>query len=377
MRSTRSKKVLLIAIQWRLHGAIGGLSQRIAMYAMRAYDRGFEVECLTSWSMADHLSSVDHPALTWIDDRKLRAFYAAKAMVAAGVGLVTGRYTRVHFSGGGKIGNFIFLLASRLGIETSCTFGSRTLDMASYGKEPAKTTWINVLNAADRIDVLNPGHDLYTWREKISVSKCSFPSRLVGKDVRLEHKLPLMVFCGALITNKNPLLAIQIAEAVRASGTEVNLVMFGDGMLRRECEGLALAVNEKYGSDVVTFGAPDQYFHTLSKAALFLSLQEHDNYPSQSLMEAMAHGCRCVCTADGDTLLMFPDVKDENILVNSRVPTDFVNPCVLLLNRHEPSLANSEHINFNHNILRFSEYFDRFLGLAAPGGRAALDGDGI
>lgn len=362
MEEDRKRRVLLIAIQWKLRGAIGGMSQRFVMYATRAYDRGHDVQCLTSWSMANHLGSVGHPALICIEDRKFRLFHAARVACLVGFKIVKGQYDRVHFAGGGKIGEILLFLASKMGVEVSCTFASRTLEMASYDNEASRTKWIGILNIADKIDVLNPGHDLNQWLEKISVSECSFPSRLVGKEIGLRPKIPLMVFSGALVANKNPLLAIRIAEAIRASGINAKLVVFGDGALRAECEALARTINERYGLAVISFGAPDQYFDALRKAALFLSLQEYDNYPSQSLMEAMAYGCRCVCTLEGDTSLMFPSLSDENVLVDSRSADMFLEGCARLINRRDASVENSEHISLFHNIGKFSVYFDAFLG---------------
>ncbi len=39
----------------------------------------------------------------------------------------------------------------------------------------------------------------------------------------------------------------------------------------------------------------------LKDSYIFLSLQDYDNYPSQSLIEAMAHGCSVIATNFGDT----------------------------------------------------------------------------
>jgi len=232
--------------------------------------------------------------------------------------------------------------------------------MAAYGDERAVGRWRSLLDAADRIDVLNPGHDLVEWSDKISVSPCSFPARLVGKEILLRDKEALLVFSGALEASKNPLLAIDIGRAARRINENIRLVIFGRGSLRAECEARAAKVNREFGSEVILFGEQDHYFTTLARASVFLSLQDYDNYPSQSLMEAMRFGCRCICTADGDTRLLFPRSNDS-IFIDSRDSGDFVEACVAMSSIVEPSSSNSMHIMKSFTLRRFSSYFDDFL----------------
>jgi glycosyltransferase involved in cell wall biosynthesis len=173
------------------------------------------------------------------------------------------------------------------------------------------------------------------------------------------------------VPSKNPLLALSIIEKILASGRQARLLIFGGGALRAECEVIAESINRAHGDGAVVFGAPELYFDALSEASLFLSLQDHDNYPSQSLMEAMAYGCRCVCTSDGDTRLMFPVGSDDHALLDSRDPKEFADACLRFIDRREPSTVNSEHIFSNHSISAFSRYFDEFMGLAVASRREA------
>lgn len=352
---------LLIAVQWRQRGAIGGMSQRFVQYAASAGQRGMRVRCLTSWSLANHLGLNGNSALFCIDDRRFQRIGMMFALIRFICGILLCKYSVVHFAGGGLLGRALLLTAKFRGIKTSCTFASRTLAMASYGSAEKEREWIRLLDASQKIDVLNPGNDLWRWRDKVVVSACSFPSRLVGVDISIVDKRPLIVFCGSLVHSKNPLLAIRIVDELRFHVGEARLVVFGGGPLRSECETEAALVNKRHGGVVIEFGKPEDYFATLSIASVFLSLQDFDNYPSQSLMEGMAFGCRCVCTSDGDTALMFPSGSDDHALIDSRDALHFVPACRRFINLTSPSKVNSDFIRENHTFSRFSEYFDHFL----------------
>jgi glycosyltransferase involved in cell wall biosynthesis len=45
----------------------------------------------------------------------------------------------------------------------------------------------------------------------------------------------------------------------------------------------------------------------LARTKIFVSLQRYENYPSQSLLEAMASGCAVIATDVGDTRLLLDE----------------------------------------------------------------------
>ena len=116
----------------------------------------------------------------------------------------------------------------------------------------------------------------------------------------------LIAFVGRLAPEKNPLLLVDAVGQLRASGIPCRVLMLGEGPLlqavRRRIRELGLdAVFE------VTFA--DRPLDRIAGASIFVSLQSGDNYPSQSLLEAMGAGCAVVATAVGETArLVTPDV---------------------------------------------------------------------
>ncbi len=144
--------------------------------------------------------------------------------------------------------------------------------------------------------------------EKIAVSP--------GSVVDLERfrpapvKEPWVVFAGRLIDDKNPLLFVEAAALIRRSVPEARFFLFGDGPLASEVEaavrrfGLHEAMVQGFQADI----AP-----VLAKGAVFVSLQRQDNYPSQSLLEAMASGLACVATDVGLTWRLVDDTTGVRV----------------------------------------------------------------
>ena len=94
---------------------------------------------------------------------------------------------------------------------------------------------------------------------------------------------------------------------------------------------------------------------------VFLSLQKYENYPSQSLLEAISSGCFIIATDVGDTRSLLNEsnsllIKDENELLDAiyKIQSDF--------EYYEKKAKLSSHsIRKTHSIERFSSYFKSFL----------------
>lgn len=170
------------------------------------------------------------------------------------------------------------------------------------------------------------------------------------------------VFCGALEKNKNPLLALDIVYRYwQTYGDVTKLIIFGKGTLEQEVRQKMQVINDEVGRDVVSFGSFAGFSAALQEANVFFSLQEFDNYPSQSLMEGMLMGCKVIATDEGDTRLMLPENEPRNAIVRSRDAVDFISHLRRANEDLRPSLQNARHIEQNHNIDRFKDYFNDFL----------------
>ncbi len=112
------------------------------------------------------------------------------------------------------------------------------------------------------------------------------------------HKEPWVVFAGRLVEEKNPLLFVEAAAEVARAMPSARFVILGEGELAGAVRdaiarlGLERVVSMRFEADTAA---------TLATGMVFVSLQRQDNYPSQSLMEAMACGMAVVATDVGLT----------------------------------------------------------------------------
>lgn len=360
----REKPALVIAVLLKKRGAIGGMAQRFSIVGSYLVERGYNFELLTTASVAEefNLPSVKNSII--LDDLKgsisLASWFTALWVI---VRIMLARFGQVHLAGSGRLLKPVILAARLSGTRISCTFASRTLEMASYGREDDRNAWIQTLNSVHKIDVLNPGHDLHEWECKISVSPCSFPSKLNNLPEAFENnKKKLVVFCGAFERNKNPILAIDIVEEyIRATGDNVGIAMFGKGSLSGAVLDRISELNAKFQRPVASLLPPDKLGEYLSSANVFLSLQEIDNYPSQSVLEAMLMGCKIIATDVGDTKLLFPVGVPHNFAVASREPADFVQAMRVAFSDMSASADNVNFVKTVHTLERFSKYFIDFI----------------
>lgn len=360
------KPVLVVSILYKSRGGVGGMAQRFSYLGSYLSNNCDLFETLTTRSLVNSLKLRVNCRVKLIEDENgifsLRNFFVLAFVVLR---VAFGCYSQVHLAGAGRLSKVFIAMSKASGTKVSCTFASRTLKMASYGNIETEARWIDTLNAVDAIDVLNPGHDLGEWKRKISVSPCSFPSKrnLIPNEYS-SYRDELAVFCGALEKTKNPILALSIIDAyLDKYGGNLSIIIFGRGSLYSEVSEKANQLNMKYGRRVVSFGGQGELIQVLSKASIFLSLQEFDNYPSQSLMEAMLLGCKVIATDEGDTSLMLPKDEAGNTLVRSREPDDYVDAVHVALSNRSASKANSNFIDKSQSVERFSEYFYEFVGL--------------
>ncbi len=111
-------------------------------------------------------------------------------------------------------------------------------------------------------------------------------------------KEPWVVFAGRLVEEKNPLLFIDAVPAILREAPDARIFLLGEGPLgpvvgqALDRLGLRGAVETGFRPDLAPI---------LGQARVFVSLQRQDNYPSQSLLEAMASGAVPVATDVGLT----------------------------------------------------------------------------
>lgn len=340
------------------------MAQRFSIVGAELIKMNKDFELITTRSLVSEFNLPTSPNIHVIEDMgnkiTMRSWITILMVL---IRISASRYKQIHLAGAGRLTQFIVWGTRISSARLSCTFASRTLDMASYGRETDRKKWIDLLNSVDQIDVLNPSHDLHRWKEKISVSPCSFPSKSDRLPKRFENpKRRVAVFCGAFEAYKNPILAIEIIESyITHTKSDVKLVMFGKGTLDSKVERRIEAINTKFGRQVASLEKSDLLGVTLASANVFFSLQEIDNYPSQSVQEAMLMGCKVIATHEGDTALLVPSEGNVNYLVDSRTPEDFLPAMRSAFADLTAATSNVDFINRHHSLKRFLSYFTAFV----------------
>ncbi|HET8580282.1 MAG TPA: glycosyltransferase [Nitrospiraceae bacterium] len=151
---------------------------------------------------------------------------------------------------------------------------------------------IDALTEGIRADLVGRGFS----DQKITVS----PGSLVDLDHYQPEpkKEPWVVFAGRLIEEKNPLLFLEALPTILQVVPTAKCFLLGEGPLRPLVEQ---ALHRLHLHGLVETGFHADLAPVLSKARVFVSLQRLDNYPSQSLLEAMACSTATVATDVGLT----------------------------------------------------------------------------
>ena len=110
-----------------------------------------------------------------------------------------------------------------------------------------------------------------------------------------------ILFVGRLVEAKCPLVLVEVLRILRERGIFMKLVMVGDGPLRTQIENTAasLGLNEFLTlKGYVPYGEMREFYN---KSAIFVLPSRREGV-SSSLLEAMASGCICIASDNGDNL---------------------------------------------------------------------------
>lgn len=274
------------------------------------------------------------------------------------------RCTSVHLATSIVKSTYLLRLFRLFRIPHCITFASNSLDMAAYQSERMRNHWKKVFDLAQNVDVLNPTNSIQTKGIK-HISPASFPYMMEFNNIPEEkffnsRRRNLVVFCGSFVQQKNPLLAIEGFEKFMIEDGHVfpdtELWMFGKGDMHDMVTKRVKQANEKLGGDAIKILPDTQLIECLSEAKIFLSLQDYDNYPSQSIMEAMLF-CNSILSIDnGDTRRLVKE-ENNNVLVKQKDPQEIARGIKLLLEDWKLNKANREWIIKEFSPKKFARYF--------------------
>jgi glycosyltransferase involved in cell wall biosynthesis len=213
-----------------------------------------------------------------------------------------------------------------------------------------------VLKRAGAIDVLSQGiRDILIEAKvndgKIAVSPCSFTDFSLCQPAPQKERA--VVFLGRFVAAKNPMLFAQAIPKITAQESNVHFYMLGKGPLQAQIEEMLRRAGV---AAKVTIGFEANPPQLLNRSAIFVSLQRFENYPSQSLLEAMACGNAIVATDVGETWRL---VDETNGLRVPPTPEAVAEAVVkLLCDPNLPRLqqASRQRALTEHTPERFFDY---------------------
>jgi glycosyltransferase involved in cell wall biosynthesis len=242
-----------------------------------------------------------------------------------------------------------------------------------YGYNDADLSWLKknpldffdteywVLKHCDKIDFLSEGlmnrfeRNVFKVDDKRkSYSPCSFV--IYDNYYPTYPKKNHIVFLGRLHKDRNPLLILESIKLFQniSPNTKEIFYIIGDGALKNE---LASYISSEKLHNVIMTGNVYNPWEYLQYSKIFITVA-NENYPSQSLLEAMACGNAIIASDVGETRKLV--TEDNGILVPL---SSEIIACAIQFLIENP--AECERLGKNarkkvieeHNIDNYSKYF--------------------
>lgn len=219
---------------------------------------------------------------------------------------------------------FYYLIGKMLSKKVVCDMASIYIPSGYFYSLLGKFVCLPFLSTIDGIFCLYPSKvttlkrllsnfpiNLFSRNLTIVSSPCSFTDLdlFQPKPKKKNH----VVFSGRLVSFKNPLLYLKAVSKCQSLFRQLGYKSFilGMGPLKEEVQKQIIEYSIE---DIVDFREDVDTSKFLSESKVFLSIQEDENYPSQSLLEAIACGNFIIATNVGDSHLIVK--KPFGVLVN-------------------------------------------------------------
>lgn len=195
------------------------------------------------------------------------------------------------------------------------------------------------------------------YQHKISISPCSFTD--TEKFRPAAQKENLILFAGRLIEEKNPMLLVKALILLKQKMPHIldgwRVVILGDGFLEQELRNQIVQNELETVVSIERVHCTSEYMQV---ARIFVSLQRTENYPSQSLLEAMASGCAVIATDVGETRRLVDG--ETGLLIPNDSPVYLAQTLADLMASYDRCAGLGrrarERVLRDHTIARFSEY---------------------
>lgn len=258
------------------------------------------------------------------------------------------------------------LIASLVSRKKRLMICADTIGSSQSLKPRLKQTLYNIdIRLSNRIDCLYPSNtEILKAKFKhkpISCTPCSFTDMEKYRPIYPKRKE--IVFLGRLIECKGIMLfaeaVVSISDEIRAKGFICNV--YGSGNQEKEI----IRIIEEHGcTDIVHIqGHINDSAEALHRSMIFCSLQTYGNYPSQSLLEALACGNYCIVTDVSDSHLLIKDSFGSLIEQNKEtLAAALLKAMEILADQYEAIGKESREFLLNHHTVeRSAEYYDAVL----------------
>lgn len=216
------------------------------------------------------------------------------------------------------------------------------------------------LENSDYVDFLSPfilegirDRGIEVKEESVSITPCSFTD--YSKCKIGDKSIFQAAFAGRLEKDKNPGLFLEAAISLSKKYPEIIFHIMGEGRLSADIKDKV----ESSGFKNIIYHA----FHSrptdiLADTSVFVSIQTTNNYPSQSVLEAMGCGNAIIATDVGDTRMF---VNQENGLLINLELIELVTAIEnLYLNkelRERLGRYAYSYVRENHTIEKMADYY--------------------
>lgn len=279
--------------------------------------------------------------------------------------LLIGRYSHLHYP---VDPSYVTLFHSFMGRLFAVGYSISVVDSTKVSKESFNRyswfVWRRSIRFASRLDCLsesiaNSVRSLFPKAPAIEVSPCSFTDYSRCR-IAVERDFDI-VLMSRLCAGKGIELFFEALALLRAQGRGDilgKIGIFGSGPLH----GYVFDRVKEFSDFNFEYGYASDPFEILSRAKIFLSLQDKENYPSQSLLEAVACGALVIATDVGETCRIVSDEVGYRIPVNAQALADQLVVALARIKADQfDGSQTSKWIRETHTVERFSDYFSGFL----------------
>lgn len=215
----------------------------------------------------------------------------------------------------------------------------------------------------NHVDCLYPSnilkkHSILRYKN-VTVTPNSFTNL---EKFKASDKRNLIVFSSRLVEGKNCDIALQSINECRKELEYNKFVVYicGEGIHRKDLEKY---VNDKGLDNLVKFLGYIDTSEILSRTKIFLSLQTENNYPSQSLLEAISSGCYIIASNSGDTELIVKKEFGTILNLNYKDISNAIKEYLRKNDKEKEDIINNSRLfaEGNFDIKQSVRYFEELI----------------